>query len=223
MKRFFKILLCIFNLLSINIIALATQDPTKLFIGTVQFPTTLDFDLCLYYKGQKVDTDCSKKDPHVQFSFLESKYTQEMFILICENISYHTENNTIQNLRVTDNSYKCFKLSATRIYDNHNDVVGFSWDAQECELEEKIVPDNTLFFVFNPDLIQGLSVQSWKTDNTLRIIPTITINQIASAEQLKRAMTIARLAAIDIDTVHKKNNHQSVQSQSAQALLTLIQ
>ena len=223
MKRLLLGLLSYFIIFNNCAVPKATEEPTKLFMGSIQFPAVFDYDLCLYYKGQKVSTENSTKDSSVQFSFLESQYAQEVFVLICENVSYETENNTIQNLKIAEGAYKCYRLQAARMYDEHHSITGFSWDIEEYELENGIIPDNTLVFLFNPNFVHGLVVHSWKADNTLRIVPTIMIHQEVTLEQIKRATTIARLAAIDIDTIHTKTTTRSAQSQSAQALLTFIQ
>lgn len=178
-------------------------EPTKLFLGAVQFPEHLEDNLCLYYKGQKLTGEWNKNNTTAQFSFLDSKYTQEIFIVICDNFSYQTsQTNTVQYLQTTSNNYKCYKLQAYRSCDENNSAK-CSWSVQEQELEKNIIPDNSLIFLFNPNFVEGLQVHSWSADHSMRTLPTIKIKNI-QAKDLARTMTITRLTAIDIDVLHSK-------------------
>lgn len=184
----------------------STADPTKLFLGSIQFPEPLQYDLSLYYKGQKLVTEWDSDESSTQFSFLESKYTQELYILICETISYKTtEKNTIKHLIVTSNKYKCYQLIAQRSQTEQG-TTECSWQIKEHKLDSMVIPDNTLIFLFNPDFISGLQGQSWKSDNTMRLMPIIEIDPTIETKDLNRTMTITRLTAIDIDSLHSKIN-----------------
>ncbi len=195
-KIFYLLMLCSLSLPS------HTSDSTKLFLGSIKFPEHIHGDLCLYYKGQKIQPEWSSNNTVAQFSFLESKYTHEMFILVCDNISYQTsQTNTVQCLQAADN-YQCYKLLAQRT-ENEQGFTECSWSVQKCTLENNNIPDNTFIFLFNPTFIDGLQVQTWNSDNTLRVLPTINIKSIQTKD-LTRTMTIARLTAIDIDLLHSK-------------------
>lgn len=182
------------------------QDPTTLFLGNIKFPKALNHtDLCLYYKGQKLNTDWDKNNLSAQYSFLESKTSQTLYLLICNNVACHTKlSNTVQHLQLTDELYRCYHLQATRIHDEQQNVTSFSWECEECDLENGIIPDNTVIFLFDPFLIDGLQIHTWSKNQAMRLIPTINISNNATAQEIVRAMTVARLTAIDIDTIHVK-------------------
>jgi len=182
------------------------QDPTTLFLGNIKFPKNLNHtDLCIYYKGQKLNTDWDKHNLSVQYSFLEAKTSQNLYLLICNNITCHTTlTNTIQHLQLTDNQYRCYHLQASRIHDEQEKLVRFSWDCQECELKNGVVPDNTIIFLFDPHIIDDIQVHTWSKNQAMRLVPTITISNNATAPEIVRAITIARLTAIDLDTIHIK-------------------
>lgn len=183
-----------------------TQDPTTLFLGTIKFPKTLNnSDACLYYKGSKLKTEWDKNNLSTQFSFLESKSSQTLYVLICNNITCFTNlSNTVQHLCLIENQYRCYELQAIRVYDDHDQLTSFSWDCQECDLENGIIPENTVIFLFDPLLVDGLLVHTWNKNQAMRLIPTIKICSSATSAELVRAMTIARLTSIDIDTIHAK-------------------
>lgn len=191
-----------------SIIQPSSGDPTKLFLGSIQFPETLLFDLCLYYKGQKIPTESDDNQASAEFSFLESKYTQELFILISENISCKTsENNTVNHLTNCDKNYKCYHLSAHRV-DGPSGKAACSWLMKKHQLHENIIPDNTVIFLFDPKFVEELEVNYWDKNSTMRLLPTIHIKDTISSKELSRAMTVARLKAIDIDGLHTKSTPQ---------------
>ena len=180
-----------------------SDEPTKLFLGNIQLPTNITSDLCLYYKGQKLPTKQETKETNVQFSFLESKYAQEVYIVICDALLCKAnDNNTIQHLEVNNDQYTCYKLQASRLTDE-DDNIQCSWSINQQKLPNNIIPDHALIFLFNPHLIEGLHVHQWKSDNSMRILPTIKLKNIPSKE-LTRIMSIKRLSAMDIDALHSK-------------------
>ncbi len=188
-------------------------EPTTLFLGTIKFPTTINneqsTDFCVYYKGVKLKTDWDKHNASTQFSFIESRYAQTLYILICKNFGYKIDlDNTIDYLKITDSNYLCYELQAKRIYDQQDTLISFSWDCTPCRLNDKVIPENTVIFLFNPDLIEGLAVHNWDTNQAMRLIPTIKINQEASAADLLKAVTIAQLTALDLDAIHAKESSE---------------
>lgn len=192
------------------------QEPTTLFLGNIKFPKSLNHtDLCIYYKGQKLNTDWDKHNLSAQYSFLEAKTSQALYLLVCNNIACHTKlGNTVQHLQLTNDQYRCYHLQATRVHDEQENLVHFSWDCQECELESGIIPDNTIIFLFDPYLVDGVQVHTWSKNQAMRLIPTITISSTATASEIVRTMTIARLTAIDIDTIHIKEKNKNKSSTS---------
>lgn len=206
MKKIISLLTLTSFIFFAPLVLTSEQEPTKLFMGTIQFPENIENnDLCLYYKGQKLTTEWDQHSFSTQYSFLESKYAQELYILICHDITHQTnQDNTVQYLQAASENYKCYKLSATRLHSENNNTIEFSWDISDHELDNKVLPDNTLIFLFNPQLIEGLQLHTWNKKQTMRLIPTIRITNNTTSKELLRTMTIARLQAIDIDTIHKK-------------------
>ena len=95
-----------------------------------------------------------------------------------------------------------------------------TWTITEHHLPDNIIPNNSLIFLFDPNLIAGLKVQSWKPENLFRIIPTLVIHPTATEAQIQRAMVIARLAALDIDAIHAKITNNA---NPTHAILTAMQ
>ncbi len=197
-----------------------TIDETKLFSGSIEFPHKLTYDLCLFYNGQKLDFEGNNTSSFIQFSFLDSHKTQVIYFLITNGLSCCTsESNNVDCLCVQDNSsYICYKMQAKREL-NDDDQQILTWEILPHELSNGQIPHNSLIFLFDPALIAGLKIQSWKPENIFRIIPTLIIHPNVTIEQLQRAMIIARLVALDIDAIHSKT--QTINN-PAHAVLTAM-
>ncbi|MFA5999270.1 MAG: hypothetical protein WC747_04595 [Candidatus Babeliales bacterium] len=177
----------------------------KLFSGSIEFPVKMEYDLCLFYKGQKLEIEQSKTSNIVQFSFVDSKETQTVYFIIAPALACCTEEaNTVKHLQLPKQcEYICYKLQAQRETTDENYQL-LTWKIEDYELEDRIIPQNSLIFLFDPKLIAGLKVQSWKPENVFRIVPTLVISPTATVHSIGRAMMTARLAALDIDAIHGK-------------------
>jgi len=193
------------NMAPMNMMSMEVRDQKKLFSGSIEFPFQMDFDLCLFYKGEKLTIEKQASAPFVEFSFLDTKETQTIYFIISLGITCCTEiANTLQSLQIMpEYQYICYKLQATRELDADEHML-LSWEIKEHTLDKNIVPQNSLIFLFNPKLIAGLKIQSWKPENVFRIVPTVLINPRTTMQELDRAMTIARLVALDLDSLHTK-------------------
>ena len=182
------------------------DNSTKLFSGSIEFPMKIDSDLCIFYKGQKLCLDKSSANEIVQFSFIDHKDTQTIFLIITQAISCLTEeSNTIQHLQLTKaNDYICYKLQAQRnSQDDEHELL--TWKIEQHHLEKGILPQNSLILLFDPNLISGIKIQSWKPECVFRLVPTIIVLPTATEKEINRTMVIARLAALDVDAIHAKS------------------
>lgn len=214
-------ILALLSILHIStMVPLEIRDQKKLFSGSIEFPFKMDFDLCLFYKGEKLTIEKHTSMPVIEFSFLDTKETHTIYFIITNGFTCCTEiANTLQSLQIIpEHQYICYKLQATREV-NDDEHMLLTWNIQEHTLDKNIVPQNSLIFLFDPKLIAGLKIQSWKPENVFRIVPTVLINPQTSIRELERAMIVARLAALDIDALHTKTTPTS----PATAILTAMQ
>ncbi len=195
------------------------EEPMTLCVGDIVFNDNIDPDLCLYYKGNKLQIDIShdkksKKIGHVTtqkelvkivpYILNEAKATQEFYILVCNHPQFASDSNTIMYLHVpVDMSYKLYKLTAARKYNDDDEVVGCMWAVTEESLSgDRIVPDNTIIFLFNADYVEGLEPKSWPLNSNVRLLPSIVMKKSVEAEYINRAIVEARIIALDFNTVH---------------------
>lgn len=192
----------------------------KRFLGTIEMPFASENDFCIFYKGDKLACEYDKNSRLVQFSFIDNKDTQALFIVITQALSCSTEHsNTLQCLQLSkEREYICYKLQATRTLDKKNQPL-LTWLATDYELPDRFIERDSLIFLFDPKLILGINIESWKPEHVFRLLPTIAINpyniitkDMTTPQDLSHAMVVARLAALDIDSIHCKSSSDSLNS-----------
>ncbi|MGZ6255196.1 MAG: hypothetical protein ACXWL5_04365 [Candidatus Chromulinivorax sp.] len=197
------------------------QEPTALCLGDIIFNQEIDPDLCLYYKGNKLQLNINhdKKSKKlgfihpkkqllkvVPYTFHETKSTQKIHILICEKPHFTSDSNTIHYLHVPKNvSYKFYTLTGSRKYNKDGVADGCLWTVSQEVLQDGIVPDDTVVFLFNADFIEGLEVKSWPLNSNLRLLPSIIIRKDISQHEIERAILQARIVAMDFDVIHHRH------------------
>lgn len=196
------------------------EEPMALCIGDVVFHTDIDPDLCLYYKGNKLQIDIShdKKSKRlgqvttkkelvkiVPYTLNEAKATQQFHVLICCRPHFASDSNTITYLHVPENvTYKFYTLSAARKYDEQGKAIGCMWAVVEDALpEDRVVPDNTIILLFNADHVEGLEEKSWPLNSNVRLLPSIVMKKTIHPDDVAKAIIEARMIAMDFDTVHR--------------------
>ena len=149
--------------------------------------------------------------------FMTIQRTHSIYIIITDNLTHCTQvANTLETLKVcTNNDYICYKLQAKRNV-LEDDYTILTWEIFDHKLVDNVVPVNSLIFLFDPKLIAGLKLQSWKAENIFRVIPTILVKPDASQSDIERALTIAQLAALDVKSIHAQN-----QSNTASGIISV--
>jgi len=200
-------------------------EPVAVCLGSVSFPKTVAPDLNFYYKGKKLSIDVYGKEKEfkiVPYSLEEQKSTQQFHMIICSECKFLPKDGTIQHLYVPQGiAYKFYTLSAARRYNENQEVDGYLWSVMEEQLlDGNIIPDNTVIFLFNANFIAGLHVKSWPQDSSARILPEIVIKDSVNQVDLSREVIISRLAAMDMDTIHK-HGMTALRQINKQAVLSL--
>ena len=133
---------------------------------------------------------------------MELKTVQKFHIVIAAEIMPASELNTVLYWYVPQGvAYKFYTLSAARQLIQDEDFC--SWSVtQEYLLNDNIIPDDTIIFLFDAHLVFGIEVKNWAQNSNVRLIPEIIIKPSATLEQIQVAMDQGRLAAIDVDAFH---------------------
>lgn len=185
-------------------------EPVAVCLGTIVFPKKVHPYPNLYYNGRKLSIDVDLKEKEVKvipYSLEEAQSKQQFHMIICLECKFASKENTVQYLYIPKNvSYKFYTLSAARQYNNDKEVDGYLWTLTQDQLSaDRIIPDDTIIFLFNADLIEGLHVKSWPQNSNVRILPEIVIKKSACQQDLSDAMTQGAAASVGLNRIHKHN------------------
>lgn len=185
-------------------------EPVAICLGAITFPSYVTPYANLYYNGKKLSIDVDTKEKSVAiipYCLEEAKSQQQFHIVICGECKISSKENTIECLYVPlDVSYKFYTLSATREYNQDQEVDGYSWKVTENNLvDNNTIPQDAIIFLFDADLVEGLYVKSWPQNSNVRILPEIVIKKTASQKELVQAMNASAAASMDINGIHKRN------------------
>ena len=189
----------------------ADYEPVAICLGSVKFPMSINnTNLNLFYKGKKLSIDVHNKEKEVKlvpYSLEEKKSNQQFHMIICSECEIASKDNTIQYLYVPSRiKYKFYTLGAARSYDDEGEVDGYLWTCtDERLLDDNIIPDNTVIFIFDADLIDGLNIKSWEQGSSARILPEIVIKKTVAQQVLYDALDRASLASLPLNAIHQRN------------------
>lgn len=185
-------------------------EPIAICLGAITFPFHVTPYANLYYNGKKllIDVDTKEKAvPVISYCLEEAKSHQQFHIVVCGECKISSQENTIECLYVpADISYKFYTLSATREYNQDQEVDGYSWKVTENKLvDNNSIPQDAIIFLFDADLVEGLYVKSWPQNSNVRILPEIVIKKTVTQKELVQAMNASAAASMDINAIHKRN------------------
>jgi hypothetical protein len=184
----------------------------KMFSGSIEFPCYANFDdLCLFYKGERLKIENHGSIPTIEHSFFDDATTNCIYVIITKEVTHCTQvANTLASLKISPNcDYICYKLEAKRDV-NPQEGSMLSWSIFDHKLVDNYIPFNSLILLFNPSLIAGLKIQSWRAENAFRVVPTIVIESSTSSNEINKAIIAGQLAALDVNAVHAPTDNYSL-------------
>jgi len=190
----------------------ASNNTKKMFSGAIEFPCYANFeDLCIFYKGERLKIENHGSMPTIEYSFFDEAQINCIYVIITKEVTHCTQiANTLESLKICPNSdYICYKLEAKRDLTPDEGAM-LSWTIFDHKLVDNYIPLNSLIFLFDPSLISGLKIQSWRAENAFRVVPTIAIDSFINAKKINKAIVAGQLAALDINTVHASTENYSL-------------
>ncbi len=150
------------------------------------------------------------------YEIKEEMCAQEFFILftlgsVVAQSTSCDDCNTIRSLVMAPSTpYKCYKISHTQ-----NPSLRFGsqkpllWNIESAKLSKKsngglIIPDNTIIVLANPNYIEKLETDTWKSLNNTYRLPKIVIKEGISEFASNDMADKALLASLDMNAFHRK-------------------
>lgn len=179
-----------------------------IIMGTIQFPYTMDEvpPIRIYYAGNKIRGEADHDLKKSTFVLPTDRHCKTYYLLICEHVIPHTQENLVQYLKVRSQSpYKLFVLQLVdkpakdpkKPYIREQE-----WKITKAVLgKESRIPDYAIIICYNPDFIEGLESKSAYQLPIIKIRPDVLT--IAGSEDALQQFSIQLLlGSLDNDLIH---------------------
>jgi hypothetical protein len=246
MKKCINLVSIIFSFLTIAHLQTSCTYTKGLFIGSIQFPTTLEQvpSLRIFCAGNKIACEKDEVAKRITFTIPEDKQRTEFPLVIAEKVQFEVleDSNTIKFLKVAPGqAYKLYTLERIRVAkestEESNDrtlrkshlyasIPESSYTYQWLIREEKNnlidgkIPDDAIVVYFKPGYIQ--SVKGGSAFELPRIIIKADVAQLAgSEEKLHDFSKSLVLSSLDLNAIHA-NVQAQVTQEYHRTLITLV-
>lgn len=211
MNRFISLFICVASIISLQSYSF---EPKSLFVGTMQFPTSLENvpPIRVYYAGRKITTETDNEGKRITFTIPETKRRSFFYVYIAPQFDFCCTSNNIEYLKQTPSTpYKLYALeligipapAGARIVQGKKSHITYQWSVKEIELGDPTgkIPDDAIIVCFDPAYIQ--SFQGGNAIEFPRIVIKDDIAQLAGSEdKLHELSTRWLLAALNTDAIH---------------------
>lgn len=193
------------------IIKIDTQSLKQPHVLSLNLPKDKELKtLFCYYKGYRLSFDNNK------CLFNENQNIDQFILIITDKVSYNNQTSIAYLKRDPERSCKLFYLKKITPKNFSNQTsptsIAIDWQIEE-EAPDNIplrLPDNSFVILFNPNLIDNLSVN--QPDNTkakaplspIVNLPIINIKANTKQSELDESATYSLLSSMDINCVHKQ-------------------
>jgi len=186
-----------------------------LLVGTVQFPTSMAQvpSLSIYWGGHKITSDIDTESKSLSFTISQDRCQNVFYIVIADNISVSTNENTVEYLRVApQTSYKGYKLVRHKHVKPIPDIPGkklsaeaiqkykpmYSWEIEEVKLMHNgRIPDNAIIIFCNADYVKEIT-----GGNEFQLPRIILSNDIMLQDDIDEQFVKLLFKSLDLNTFH---------------------
>jgi len=194
---------------------LFASSPFTVLPCSVEFPKSVKNipQICIYYGGERFPCEVDQEGKRACFTLPIDKACTTFFFLIADTLSFESENNTIQYLKVdTDQSYKFYQMELVRAPKKR-----YRLPSQKGKPEKEIkdrwmivkrdlksdgrIPDDAIIVLLDADYVQTV-----REDKGFEL-PTIVIKdnvlEVAGSEQKLQDKAIELLlSSLDYGPLH---------------------
>jgi hypothetical protein len=200
-----------------------------LFIGSIQFPTTLEMvpDIRIYYAGKKVMAEIDSHAKKVIYTIPEIKQRSVFYLLTTPTIEFYSHDNTIPYLKLNPHvPYKFYILELVSAANKNKKRDAYrpeyAWNIKEIKLDITggRIPDETIIVQYNPAFIQTIEGGNAIQLPKIVIRPDI-VSILGSEEKLHELSQKWFLAALHTDTIHESAQSPIKMSPQPKTVLAL--
>lgn len=246
MKKCINLVSLIFSFLTIGHTHTLLSYTKGLFIGSIQFPTTLNHvpAMRVFCGGNKISCEKNDVSKRITFTIPEDKHRTVFPLIITENVKFEVEagSNTVKFLKIPPRQrYKLYMLELLKVakadapQPSKTTRVSHLYESSETDLlysyewlihEEKNslvdgrLPDDAIVVYFNPEYVQSL--KGGNAFELPRIIIKKDVAKLAgSEEKLHDISKSLLLSSLDLNAIHA-NVQAQVTQEYHRTLITLV-
>lgn len=199
----------------ISTFAHASYESKSLFVGTIQFPQTIENvpPIRIYYAGRKIPTNSNHEGKCITFTIPEAKRRSFFYLYIAPQFDFCCTSNNIEYLKQTPSTaYKLYALElittptslVANTHEKHKgNQIAQHWSVKEISIFDPTgkIPDDAIIICFDPAYIQSL--EGGNSIEFPKIMIRDDIVKLAGSEdKLHELSTRWLLAALHTDSIH---------------------
>lgn len=216
----------LFMAVMLSFSSLSYSRTTTIYVATLAFPAIIQElpNMRAYFEGHKLTGQKDPEHHRVLFNVPAERSMIELYVLICEESSFESEDNTIKYLKIDPKKpYKLWHMTlmhkdrAISREPKKHTAVGkiqfqtepdedspYYWIIQEEVVPEKTgrLPDNTLIILYNPAFIDHLEGGS-AIELPRLVLTSELLALVGSEKDLHELSARYLLSALDLDPFHE--------------------
>lgn len=241
MKKYIKLVSLIFAFLTIGHGHTLLCYTKGLFIGSIQFPTTLHHvpAMRIFCGGNKIPCEKNDVSKRLTFTIPEDKRRTLFPLIVTEHVQWEVEDdsNTIKCLKISPKqAYKFYILELLKVAKSDEQIdkqsrrshlyedVAYTYEwlihEEKNALSDGKIPDDAIVVYFKPEYVQTLK------GGTAFELPRIMIKKdiaklAGSEEKLHETSKSLLLSSLDLNAIHA-NVEAKVTQEYHRTLITLV-
>ena len=168
MNRFISLFIAVASIISFQSYSF---EPKSLFVGTMQFPASLENvpPVRIYYAGRKITTETDNEGKRITFTIPETKRRSFFYVYVAPQFDFCCTSNNIEYLKQTSSTpYKLYALEligvpipagrvGARTAQGKKTHITYQWSVKEITLGDPTgkIPDDAIIVCFDPAYIQS--------------------------------------------------------------------
>lgn len=222
----------LFGFIGLLILSTVNNASTQksLFIGSIQFPSTINLvpSIRVYYAGGKIICETDDNSKKVIYSIPEFKQRTFFYLLISHDVEFCSHENTVPFLKLKNNCpHKFYALQRIPVESKKRKrgetaQPEFTWIVKELNLQlpDGRIPDETIIVRYNPEYVEtiegGNAIEFPKI-----IIKKDILKLVGSENKLHDISNNWLLAAMNTDTIHEATQSEFVANPQAKTVLAM--
>jgi len=198
-------------------------DNQMLFMGSIQFPQTLEAlpELRIFCKGHKIKCEKTNGSKKLSFALQDLRRRSSFYLVVTNTINYAIrEHNTVAHLTIDPKKpYKLYHLQFVQGFDQD---APYRWlvEEQRLPLKNGRIPDDAIIICYDPNFVESVGGGNAIELPTIHIKSNI-VDLLGSEKKLHDKSIELLLASIDHNALHS-DIHQELRPDYQQKTILAV-